>query len=134
LAELQVQGVSSDMYGYSPLNMYAAARVCWSPSTSWTNIVRDFCTRYYGDVAQEIAENEIRLEKGVFGLSGYQGNNPNKRYLEQQRPQQIALLKRLAAKTRDPQVKVRLERALKPWTLWNKEPRFWAFPEFSDAK
>src|SRR2546427_9065047 len=26
LAELQVQGVSSDMYGDSPINMYAAAR------------------------------------------------------------------------------------------------------------
>ena len=134
LAEVQVQGVSSDMYGYSPLNMYAAARACWSPSTSWTNIVRDFCTRYYGNVAEEMAENEVRLEKGVFGLSGYQGNNPNKRYLREQRPQQIALLKRLAAKTRDQQVKVRLERALKPWTLWNKEPRFWAFPDFTDAK
>lgn len=134
LAELQVQGVSSDMYGYSPLNMYAAARAFWSPGTPWTNIVSDFCTRYYGDVAEEMAKNELRLEMGIFGLTGYQGNNPNKRYLEQQRPEQIALLKELAEKTKDGQVRVRLERALKPWMLWNKEPRFWAFPQFNDAK
>ena len=134
LAALEVQGVSSDMYGYSPVNMYAAARAFWSSSTSWTNIVHDFCNRYYGDVADEMAENEIRLETGIYGISGYQGNNPNKRHLDQQRPQQIALLKRLAAKTKDPQVKARLERELKPWEMWNKEPRFWAFPEFKDSQ
>jgi hypothetical protein len=37
-------------------------------------------------------------------------------------------------RAKTPQVKSRLERALKPWTAWNKEPRFWAFPEFSDSQ
>src|SRR5262249_37140892 len=35
LQELDVQGVSSDMYGYSPINMYVAARSMWSPNISW---------------------------------------------------------------------------------------------------
>jgi hypothetical protein len=55
-------------------------------------------------------------------------------FLKEQRDGQISFLKRMIAKTKDPQVKVRLERQLQPWTLWNKEPRWWAFPEFKDAK
>ena len=64
----------------------------------WEAGLRDFRITATCDVetarAEEMAENEIRLENGVFGLSGYQGNNPNKRYLQEQRPQQIELLKR----------------------------------------
>ena len=144
LHQLQVQGVSSDMYGYSPINMYVAARAFWSPGLDWKAAVRDFCTRYYGDVAEEMAENEIRLTTGIFGLNGYQANGARDpesatrpaagRYLEQQRPGQIAFLEGLIKKTKDPQVRVRLERALQPWSQWNKEPRFWAFPEFKDSK
>jgi len=144
LHELQVQGVSSDMYGYSPINMYVAARALWSPSISWEAAVRDFCARYYGDVGEAMADNEIRLSRGIFGLNGYQANGARDpesatrpasgRFLEQQRPGQIAFLKGLTARAKDPQVKVRLERALKPWAEWNKEPRFWAFPEFTDSK
>jgi hypothetical protein len=144
LEALQVQGASSDMYGYSPINMYVAARALWSPSISWEAAVRDFCLRYYGDAGNEMADNELRLVRGIFGLNGYQANGARDpesstrpasgRYLEQQRPEQIAFLKEMIGKTKDPQVKVRLERALKPWALWNKEPRFWAFPEFTDAK
>ena len=122
LSELEVQGVSSDMYGYSPINMYAAARGFWSPRPPWEALVRDFCSRYYGDVAEQMAENEIGLERALFGLSGYQGNGENKRYLLQQRPQQISFLKGLIAETKDAQVKARLERALKPWVSWNPGP------------
>ena len=90
-----------------------------------------------------MAVNEIRLQSGIFGLNGYQANgardpeSPTRpasgRYLEQQRPGQIRFLNGLIDKTRNPQVKTRLERALKPWSLWNKEPRFWAFPDFKDS-
>jgi hypothetical protein len=141
---LQVQGVSSDLFGYSPLNMYVAARALWSPGIDWKAAVREFCLRYYGDVGEEMAENEIRLETGIFGLSGYQASgarDPEKwspppgagLFLQQQRPAQIAFLERLIQKTRDAPVKARLERALQPWALWNKEPRFWAFPDFKDS-
>jgi hypothetical protein len=144
LEALQVQGASSDMYGYSPVNMYVAARALWSPTISWKDAVRDFCRRFYGDVGEEIAENELRLEAGIFGLNGYQASgarDPEKwspppaagLYLQQQRPEQIKFLNGMIARTRDPRVKARLERALKPWSLWNKEPRFWAFPEFKNS-
>jgi hypothetical protein len=132
------------MYGYSPVNMYVAARALWSPSIPWKAAVRDFCSRYYGDVGDEMTENQLRLETGIFGLNGYQANGardpetPTRpasgRYLEQQRPGQIAFLEGLIKETKDPQVRVRLERALQPWSLWNKEPRFWAFPDFGDSK
>ncbi len=144
LEALQVQGVSSDMYGYSPVNMYVAARALWSPNISWKDAVRDFCVRYYGDVGEAMAENQLRLEGGIFGLNGYQASgarDPEKwspppeagLYLQQQRPEQIKFLNEVIARTRDRWVKARLERALKPWALWNKEPRFWAFPEFKDS-
>jgi len=142
LHELQVQGVSSDMYGYSPINMYVAARAMWSPTLDWKAAVQDFCARYYGDVGAEMAENEIRLETGIFGLNGYQANGARDpesstrpasgRFLEQQRLGQIAFLKGLIDKTKDAKVKVRLERALKPWSMWDKETRFWAFPDFNE--
>jgi hypothetical protein len=84
------------------------------------------------------------LERGIYGLGGYQANGARDpesstrlasgRYLEKQRPEQIVFLQGLIDKTKNPQVRVRLERALKPWSLWNKEPRFWAFPEFKDAQ
>ena len=144
LETLQVQGVSSDMYGYSPVNMYVAARALWAPNISWKRAVRDFCVRYYGDVGEEMTENELRLEAGIFGLNGYQASgarDPEKwspppaagLYLQQQRPEQIKFLNGMITRTRDPRVRARLERALKPWALWNKEPRFWAFPEFKDS-
>jgi hypothetical protein len=143
LHALQVQGVSSDMYGYSPINMYVAARALWSPALDWKLGVRDFCSRYYGDVADAVAENEIRLETGIYGLNGYQANgardpeSPDRpasgRYLEQQRPAQVAFFKAVIARTKDSRVKERLQRALQPWELWNKEPRFWALPEFKDS-
>jgi hypothetical protein len=142
LQQLEVQGVSSDMYGYSPINMYAAARAFWTPGLDWEAVVRDFCLRYYGPVGEAMATNEIQLERGIFGLNGYQGNgardpeSPTRpasgRYLEAQRPGQIAFLKGLLARTTDPQIRRRLERALQPWSLWNHDPRFWAFPEFKD--
>src|SRR5262249_1439692 len=144
LQELRVQGVSSDMYGYSPVNMYVAARALWSPSISWQDAVRDFCTRYYGDAGEAMADNELPLTSGSYGLNGYQANGPRDpessarpasgRYLEAQRPAQLIFLKELIEKTKNPQVRVRLERALKPWSLWNKEPRFWAFPDFKDSQ
>ena len=144
LHELQVQGASSDMYGYSPINMYVAARALWSPDISWKAAVRDFCTRYYGDVGEEMTDNELRLETGIFGLNGYQASgarDPEKwkdppaagLFLQQQQPDQIKFLKELIEKTKDSQVRARLERALKPWSAWNKEPRFWAFPEFKGS-
>jgi len=143
LQTLHVQGASSDMYGYSPINMYVAARALWSPNIDWKELVRDFCNRYYGDVAEEMTTNEIRLETGIFGLGGYQANGaraPEKpgapltsgRYLQNQRPGQITFLKRLIDKTKNQEVRMRLDRALKPWSLWNDEPRFWAFPDFAD--
>jgi hypothetical protein len=143
LQQLHVQGISSDMYGYSPINMYVAARALWSPGIPWQSAVRDFCARYYGDVGAQMAENEIQLECGIFGLNGYQANGardpegPNRsasgRFLEQQRPAQIAFLTATMQKTNDPQVRRRLERALNPWLSWNGEPRFWAFPDFKDS-
>ena len=92
-----------------------------------------------------MAENELHLETGIYGLAGYQSDDavnmkkegeyraPAGAYLERQRPGQIAFLKSIIAKTKDAQVKVRLERQLKPWVLWNEEPRWWAFPDFKDA-
>ena len=55
-------------------------------------------------------------------------------YLRQQRPGQIAFLEGLIAKTKDPRVKSRLQRQLKPWSMWGKQARWWAFPEFKDSK
>lgn len=90
-----------------------------------------------------MSENELRLEAGIFGLNGYQASgarDPEKwspppaagLFLQQHRPEQIKFLSELITKTREPKVRARLERALKPWSLWNKEPRFWAFPVFTD--
>ena len=144
LQALGVEGISSDMYGYTPINLYVAARALWSPDISWTAAVQDFCRRYYGDVGGPMAENELQLERGIFGLNGYQGNgardpeSPTRpasgRYLEEQRPHQIQFLKTMIAQTKDPQVRVRLERALLPWVAWSKDPRFWAFPPFTETR
>jgi hypothetical protein len=141
---LGVQGISSDMYGYTPINLYVAARALWSPDISWTAAVQDYCRRYYGEMSEQMANNELQLERGIFGLNGYQANgardpkSPTRpasgRYLEEQRPGQIQLLKILITQTKDPKVRVRLERALLPWEAWNKDPRFWAFPPFADSK
>ena len=91
-----------------------------------------------------MADNELRLETGIFGLTGYQASgarDPEKwkepptagLYLREQRAGQITFLKGLIAKTKNPQVKVRLERQLKPWTVWEKDARWWAVPEFKDT-
>jgi hypothetical protein len=139
LEELGAQGASSDMYGYSPCNMYVAARALWSPGISWEAAVRDFHLRYYGDAGREMADNGVELEKGVHGKAGYQTggalNDPSRRkpcgeWLNEVRPREIEFLEGLIRRTADPLVRNRLERALKPWKLWNAETRWWAFPEF----
>jgi hypothetical protein len=143
LRQAGAQGTSSDMYGYSPINMYVAARALWSPEISWQAAVRDFCLHYYGDAGQEMAENQIALEKGIYGLAGYQANgalpdswkwvsHESGRWLAGQRAGQIAFLEGLIARTKDPLARARLGRALKPWKLWSAEPRWWAFPAFDE--
>jgi hypothetical protein len=143
LKELGSQGASSDMYGYSPCNMYVGARALWSPGVSWEAAVRDFHLRYYGGAGQEMAENWVELENGVHGKLGYQSggalNDPSRRapcgeWFNEIRSQQIHLLERLIARSEDPRVKARLERALKPWKMWNTEARWWAFPPFETSR
>jgi hypothetical protein len=143
LKHIGAQGASSDMWGYTPCNMYVAARAMWSPDISWQDAVRDFCTRYYGDVGPEMADNEIYLNKSLYGTNGYGSGGalspPERqaesgRFLNEVRPKQIAFIEGLIARTSDPLIKVRLERAVKPWKLWSKEARWWAFPTFEDSK
>jgi hypothetical protein len=138
--ELGCQGASSDMYGYSPINMYVAARALWSPDISWEAAVREFNLRYYGEAGGKMADNWVELEKAVYGKDGYQGagglyDEPTRRagagdVLYAARPRQIRFLEGLIAATTDPLVKSRLERALAPWKTWDAEHRFWAFPPF----
>ena len=141
LREVGCQGSSSDMYGYSPINMYVAARALWSPDISWEETIRDYCRRFYGDVADEMAENRIALEEGIFGRAGFQANGGLEDhwkwvkpdcglYLREQRPKQLSFLERMLATAEDPTVKTRIERDLTPWKSWSAEPRWWAFPEF----
>jgi hypothetical protein len=138
LNALGVQGASSDMYGYTPCNMYVAARALWLPNISWEAAVRDFHLRYYGAAGRDMADNEIKLAKGLYGKKGYGSggalNPPQTRadsgkLLNDIRPQQIKFLEGLIARTSEPLVKARLQRALKPWKIWNADARWWAFPE-----
>jgi hypothetical protein len=93
------------------------------------------------EVGQEMADSEIRLIKGLYGTIGYGSggalNKPERQadsgnWLNEIRPKQIALIEGLIAKTADPLVKARLERAVTPWKLWNNsdQARWWAFPPF----
>jgi uncharacterized protein DUF4838/glycosyl hydrolase family 67 len=143
LREIGSQGASSDMYGYSPCNMYVGARALWSPDISWEAAVRDFHLRYYGQAGPSMADNWVALEKAAFGKTGYQsGGALNEPALQatsgtlfiEVRPRQIELLEGLIGRTEDPPVKARLERALKPWKLWSNDARWWAFPPFEDKK
>jgi hypothetical protein len=70
---LGMQGSSSDMWGYTPINMYVAARALWSPDISWQSALREFCLLYFGDVGEEMAANELRLEEGIYGGTGVPG-------------------------------------------------------------
>jgi len=143
LKTLGAQGASSDMYGYTPCNMYVAARALWSPDVSWEAAVRDFHVRYYGDAGQEMGDNEVKLAKGLYGKAGYGSggalNKPERmadsgRWLNEVRPQQVRLLEGLIARATDPVVNARLERALKPWKTWGAEARWWALPPLEDPK
>jgi hypothetical protein len=143
LQEIGSQGASSDMYGYSPCNMYVAARALWTPAISWEAAVRDFHLRYYGSSGREMADNWVAIEKGVHGKAGYQSggalNDPSLRatsgeWFNEIRPRQIELIEGLIARADDPLVKTRLERALKPWKMWSAEARWWAFPPFEASR
>jgi len=140
--ELGAQGASSDLFGYTPCNMYVAARALWSPGLSWEAAARDFHLRYYGEAGREMADDWVALENGVAGKVGYQtggaSNEPGKRkacgdWFAEVRPREIRFLEGLIARTQDPVVKARLERALKPWKLWNADARWWAFPPFESS-
>lgn len=148
LRQVGCQGSSSDMCGYSPINMYVAARALWSPDISWEEAIRDYCRRFYGNVAEDMAGNRIALEKGIFGRAGFQAHgglddrdgqesywkliSPDcGLYLREQRPRQIAFLERMLATAEDPAVKTRIKRDLTPWKSWSEEPQWWAFPKFS---
>jgi len=141
LNEVGAQGSSSDMYGYSPINMYVAARALWDPQADWAEMVRDYHQRYFIDVASEMAQNWIDLENGIYGMQGYQGNGAMDTkfdwmsdecglYLKSRRTDQIAFHEQMIAQTDIPLVRTRLERSLKPWKVWGMEAQWWAFPEF----
>jgi len=143
LKALGAQGASSDMYGYTPCNMYVAARALWSPDISWEAVVRDFHLRYYGDAGREMADNAVELEKGLYGKRGYgSGGALNKpetmadsgKWLNEIRPRQISFLEGLIARTAQPMAKARLERALRPWKMWSAEARWWALPPLENPK
>ena len=116
--------------------MYVAARAMWDPSIGWEDTVRHYCERYFGDVAKEMAANRIRLENEIYGKRGYYDLAADKdsvKYIKSQRSGQIKFLKGLIAKTKDPLVKMRLGRELKPWVVFGPKAQHWAYPEF-DAK
>jgi hypothetical protein len=132
LRQLGFTGISSDMYGWTPVNMYVAARLMWNPELSGEELVGDFCARYYGEAAAAMYDYWMGLERIVYGIEGYLSSSHLMELMKKQRRRQVALLKEIRDGVTDPLVRERIERCLLPWQyLGDKEKaRWWAVPAF----
>jgi hypothetical protein len=134
LHTLGFTGMSSDMWGWTPLNLYVTARLMWDPYQSAEAVARDFCDRYYGDAGKAMYDYWMALEELVFGLPGYLSSTHINELVAKQSRKQLALLKKIRDEARDSVVRERIERTMLPWKhAGDKEAaRWWAVPSYME--
>lgn len=134
LNKLGFDGISSDMWGWTPLNVYVTARLMWDPHQNVDEVARDFCRRYYGEVADAMFDYWMALEDLVHGLPGYLSSPHINELVKKHSKKQLSLLKKIRDRVKDEQVRVRVERTMLPWHhAGDKEAaRWWAVPSFKE--
>jgi len=130
LHRLGFREVESDQGGWSPLNIYAAARLLWQPELPWEAIVRDFCHRYYGEAAEAMTAYWLELEYGMRGLSGNIAKGESFDWQQAHRQRFLRRLRAILRKASSPETRRRLEREIVPWAQFGalKNIRY-ALPE-----
>jgi hypothetical protein len=130
--ELGFTGLSNDMYGWSPVNLYAVTRLMWEPRRKPGDLIADFCRRYYGRAADRMNEYWTGLEDLIEGTLGYLSGEPALKKFKRARREQIAHLEATAAGAGDPVTRSRVERCLRPWRSLDDrdKARWWAVAAF----
>jgi len=126
---LGFRAVETDQAGWSPLNIYAAARLLWNPDQSWEELVRDFCRRYYGEAATAMERYWLALEHGMRGLTGYiRGKGAGGQAAR--RRSCLRELSQVLDGSRSPEVRRRIQRELIPWRQFGSRQHMrFALPE-----
>lgn len=130
LHRLGFREVECDQGGWSPLNIYAAARLLWQPELSWEELVKDFCRRYYGEAAEAMSAYWLELERGMRGLSGNIGKLEAREWQQAHRQRYLRRLRAILRGVSSPEIRRRIEREIIPWAQFGalKNIRF-ALPE-----
>ena len=123
LHQIGVRRIVTDQGGWSPTNIYAAARLLWNPNKPWHDLIKDFCRRYYGRAAAKMEKYWLNLEDGmrgkegffgelapIFGGQPYEGHRESRSWLLSKRKHFVKRLKAILQVTKDPVTKRRLER------------------------
>ena len=134
LSALGFNGLSSDMWGWTPVNLYVVARLMWDPSCSARALVKDFCRRYYVKAADPMFEYWMGLEELFQGIPGYLSSEQAMATCRKARRRWVSYLKDVASDVSDPILRSRIERCLLPWrNLGDRnKARWWAVPAFNE--
>jgi len=134
LHRLGFDGMSSDLFGWTPVNVYVTARLMWNPQQSAASLVADFCRRYYGSAHEAMTHYWMTLEKQIIGLPGYLSSPHLMDKCRELSAEWIDYLRDVLATLTDASERSRVERCLKPWqSLGDKhKARWWAVPAFDE--
>lgn len=107
--KLGLEGISSDQWGpyWYPVNMYAFGKLAWDPNLKGSDLIADFCRRYYGKAAEPMLAYWNLLEEGL--RESWNTNTPTN-WRDQQR---IALVKKALSQAEDKSVQDRVRAAAK---------------------
>lgn len=134
LSALGFNGLSSDMWGWTPVNLYVVARLMWDPSRSAQALVADFCRRYYGRAADPMYDYWMGLEELFQGIPGYLSSEQAMATCRKARRRCVSYLKDVASSVSDTALRSRIERCLLPWLNLEdrNRARWWAVPSFKE--
>jgi len=134
LHRLGFREVENDQWGWSPLNIYAAARLFWNPEISWEELIGDFCHRYYGKAAEAMAAYWLELEHGLRGVPGNIGKREANEWQQAHRQKYLRRLRAILRETASLDTRRRVEREIVPWKEFGslQNMRF-ALPDYCHA-
>lgn len=116
LRQLGYERIETDQGGWTPLNVYGAARLMWRPEREGDDVIADFCRRYYGSAAHEMLRYWLELERGLAGKGGYIADDSGSRqWLLENRPKAVEKLAATLASVKDEEIRERIRREIIPW-------------------
>ena len=106
---LGIDGISSDMWGtnWFPTNMYAFGKLAWDPKLQGSDLIADFCRRYYGKASGTMNAYWSLLEESL------RESWKNNTRVEGREKERVGLIKKALSEAEDQGIQERILAAAK---------------------